>query len=81
MWISKKEYNRLVDIDRHYEEHVSRRSILFIESIDRIKILSEELTWCKSELEKYKQKYADEVNKRLELIALYEGNNCDSETD
>lgn len=72
MWISKKEYDRLVNIDKHYEWQVNRRSIMFTEAVDRMRILSEELQRYKSELEEYKQKYADEVQKRLELVKLLE---------
>ena len=75
MWISKKEYNHLVNIEQHYQEHVNHRSYLFIEAVDRIKILTAELERYKSEAEEYKQKYADEVNKRLELIEYYEKHN------
>lgn len=72
MWISKKEYKYLINIERHYQEHVNHRSELFIEAVDRIQTLTEELERYKSEAEEYKQKYADEVQKRLELIELYE---------
>lgn len=72
MWISKKEYKHLKNIENHYEEHVSRRTKLFEEAVDRIQFLTTELDYYQSEAEKYKQKYADEVNKRLELIEYYE---------
>ena len=74
MWISRDRYNNLIDIEQHCEERVERRSVLLNEAMNRIKILYEQCNMYRSDAEKYKQMYADEVQKRLELVKLL-GNN------
>lgn len=66
MWISRSKYNELQRIERRYE------TLLQVEyrrhcSEDSYRNLLHE---CEEQLEQYKQKYADEVQKRLELAEL-----------
>lgn len=65
MWISIDEYNRLKALEKRRDDHINS---LYYE-IDQLR--SERIE-CWAECEEYKQKYADEVNKRLELIKFYE---------
>ena len=82
MWIKREEYENLVEdvmrlnarsteqlkiIDKFFDERKDRAIEI---SVLRRQI--EELEVYKQEAEEYKQKYADEVNKRLELIKFYE---------
>ena len=71
MWISRDEYNRLKACEEKRDDYV--RSLYW--QIDQLR--SERLEYM-SECEEYKRKYADEVNKRLELIQYYEGFNSKS---
>ena len=66
MWISRSRYNELQRIERRYE------TLLQVEyrrhrSEDSYRNLLHE---CEKQLEQYKHKYADEVQKRLELTEL-----------
>ena len=56
--------------DRSIEISVLRRQIEELEAYKQKQI--EEIEVCKQEVEEYKQKYADEVQKRLELVKLLE---------
>jgi hypothetical protein len=68
MWISRDEYNRLKAFEKRRDDYINS---LYYE-IDQLR---RERLECWAECEEYKQKYADEVNKRLELIQFYEGKN------
>lgn len=86
MWISKEEYNRLKNGAEFWEKEydtMNRRKHEAIKAlgdclkdsqitIDDLKNQIESLKSVEEELQKYKQKYADEVQKRLELIKLLE---------
>ena len=72
MWISKERYNQLINIEQCNEARVNNLKFLLTEAVNRANILSQELAKSLSTAEEYKQKYADEVNKRLELIKLLE---------
>lgn len=66
MWISRSRYNELRRIEMRYEtllntEYRRRRSENSYRNL---------LHECEEQLEQYKQKYADEVQKRLELAEL-----------
>lgn len=66
MWISRSKYNELQRIERRYETLLQvecRR----LRSEDSYRNLLHE---CEKQLEQYKQKYTDEVQKRLELAEL-----------
>lgn len=65
MWISRGEYNRLKACESKRDDYI--RSLYW--QMDQLR--SERLEYM-AECEEYKQKYADEVNKRLELIKFYE---------
>ena len=72
MWISKERYNQLINIEQVNEARVNTLRLLLDKEVNRANILSQELVKSLSTAEEYKQKYADEVNKRLELIKLLE---------
>lgn len=70
MWISKKEYEDLLDYkDRYVEEYKTvsrlRDDITYYKS--EYRELEEEIDELERQLEEYKRKYADEVQKRLGL--------------
>lgn len=79
MWIKKEEYESLIryndDLKTQIEfcqSHISGLSFKLSVFDKRLKDAQEETDLHKRLLEEYKQKYADEVQKRLELIELYE---------
>ena len=85
MWISKLEYEELVKSRNHWKEYYDhevacRHSLLtnYNSAFALNDKLNSENIDLKNKLEEYKQKYADEVNKRLELIQYYEGFNSKS---
>ena len=66
MWISRAEYNALKALNKEYHSQ-------YIDSLCwQIEQLRKEKSKLKEQCEEYKQKYANEVQKRLELIELYE---------
>lgn len=65
MWISRAEYNNLKELKKHHNDYVN--SLYW--QMDQLR--SEKWAY-QAECAEYKQKYADEVNKRLELIKFYE---------
>ena len=79
MWISKKEYNELIRSRdfwkrEHNSESTYRLSLLrdydcALTSNDKLRSENDDL---QAQVEEYKQKYADEVQKRLELVKLLE---------
>ena len=79
MWISKKDYNELVrsrDFWRdEYNQAATHRLALLhdydcaLSSNNTLRSDNEKLL---EQVEEYKQKYADEVQKRLELVKLLE---------
>jgi hypothetical protein len=66
MWISRAEYNRLKSFEEKRDDYI--RSLYW--QMDQLR--NERLEY-QVECEASKKKYADEVNKRLELIKFYEG--------
>lgn len=77
MWISKKKYNemkqRIIDLETNlhsYSYSLSNRT----EQLSDYMLKASEL---EQELEEYKQKYADEVQKRLDLINQIDCNKID----
>ena len=69
MWISRAQYNALKALN---EKHRSQ----YMDSLCwQIEQLRKEKTRLREQCEEYKRKYADEVNKRLELIKFYEERN------
>ena len=68
MWISRDEYNRLKALEKRDDDRNDYLRSLYWE-MDQLR--SERLEYM-TECEVYKKKYADEVNKRLELIKFYE---------
>lgn len=65
IWISRAEYNRLKSFEEKRDDYI--RSLYW--QMDQLR--NERLEY-QAECAEYKQKYADEVNKRLELIKFYE---------
>ena len=88
MWIKKKEYKRLKTNAEFWEKEynaISERKAVTIEAlvnslkdagitIDNLNKQVESLKAVEEELQEYKQKYVDEVQKRLELAKLLENN-------
>ena len=72
MWISRKDYNELVQS----RDIAVKRRIELLHDYDRELILNYKLQSendrLTEEVKEYKQKYADEVQKRLELVKLLE---------
>ena len=81
MWIWKDEYNKLVSSRDFWRDEYDRCSMhrlallrdydCVLSSNNRLKSDNEKLL---EQVEEYKQKYADEVQKRLELVKLLENN-------
>ena len=66
MWISRAEYNALKSLNKKHRSQ-------YMDSLCwQIEQLRKEKSKLREQCEEYKQKYADEVNKRLELIKFYE---------
>ena len=82
MWISRAEYENLKAnikcLEARYTEQLKITDRILDERKDRsieISVLRrqiKELEAYNQEVEEYKQKYADEVQKRLELVKLLE---------
>lgn len=75
MWISKNEYENLqANIKCLEGRYSTQRDInkALIENLDICHAEIDQLKSQKATLEEYKQKYADEVQKRLELVKLLE---------
>jgi chromosome segregation ATPase len=75
MWISRNEYENLkANIKCLENRYSTQRNINeeLLYDLDMCHTKINKLEDQKAELEEYKQKYADEVQKRLELIELYE---------
>ena len=84
MWISRKEYNHLVSSkefwEKEYDNICTNRMALLTELSDRLDLMDSiqsENSILREQAEEYKQKYADEVQKRLELIKLLENTPLD----
>lgn len=82
MWISRKDYDELLSSkffwEKAYNDRLGHVNELLVEAnikIQNMNLLRTENVKLKEQVEEYKQKYADEVNKRLELIEYYEKNN------
>ena len=66
MWISRAKYQALKALNKKYRSQ-------YMDSLCwQIEQLRKEKSILREQCEEYKQKYADEVNKRLELIKFYE---------
>lgn len=82
MWISRDKYENLkVDVDfwrvRYDTQNDLTKELLKIadehcSTICKLQDQIKQLEVYKSEAQEYKQKYADEVQKRLELVKLLE---------
>lgn len=69
MWISKKEYKKLMDEKQSFEQTAQYRSILCRELAERNSILVAENMRLEKEVDQLKVKYADEVYKNFELAS------------
>ena len=66
MWISRAEYQALKSLNKKHRSQ-------YMDSLCwQIEQLRKEKSKLREQCEEYKRKYADEVNKRLELIKFYE---------
>lgn len=78
MWISRAEYNRLKSFKQKRDEAWLLYDTLkthFDSLCAELDMHKKEKVRLREQCEEYKQKYADEVNKRLELIKFYEERN------
>ena len=77
MWISRKKYNEMkqciIDLNANLDSYHYSLNSRTKQVSDYILKVSE----IEQELEKYKQKYADEVQKRLDLINHIDNNKID----
>lgn len=72
MWISLKEYKRLNGLEAKYYD-----TARYIDSlVCQMDMYRKDRAKYREQCEEYKRKYADEVNKRLELINFYEERNA-----
>ena len=66
MWISRAKYQALKSLNKKHRSQ-------YMDSLCwQIEQLRKEKSKLREQCEEYKRKYADEVNKRLELIKFYE---------
>jgi hypothetical protein len=79
MWISRCEYNELVRSknfwEKAYEDRVITTQALLTTTGEKLRLMDEvklQNSKLKLQVEEFKQKYADEVQKRLELIKFLE---------
>ena len=79
MWINKIEYEELLRSRNHwhelYNQSICIRDVLTTRCDHEITLNKElclENAELKNQIEEYKQKYADEIQKRLELVKLLE---------
>lgn len=69
MWISRKEYKKLIDEKQSLEEYVEYRRILYRDLAERNATLSNENMRLREDVEQLKVKYSDEVKKNFELAS------------
>ena len=76
MWIKKERYEALVsrndNLETMLESYRTWNRTLLIEKKCLDEQYKKDVEFWKNLCEEYKQKYANEVQKRLELIELYE---------
>ena len=79
MWISKKKYDDLVqsrDFWQKAHDEATTHRLALLHDLDRAltsnDVLQTDNQKLLEQVEVYKQKYADEVQKRLELVKLLE---------
>ena len=79
MWISRSDYNELVSSknfwEKAYEDRVINTQAVLTAIDKKLKLMDEvklQNSKLKLQVEEFKQKYADEVQKRLELIKFLE---------
>lgn len=74
MWISKKEYKKIIDEKQSFEKSAEYRGILYRNFAERNTMLSNENDRLREEIEQLKIKYANEVNKNFELASYLSEN-------
>lgn len=77
MWISRKEYKRLIDENQSLEKSVQYKGIIYRELAERNVILSNENMMLRKEVDQLKVKYADEVEKNYKLASYLSENKTD----
>lgn len=77
MWVKREEYEELVKYKQdntadwiHYRTQIDHLTAMYWSEQEKNKELTDKCEYHKSLCEEYKQKYADEVQKRLELVKL-----------
>lgn len=74
MWISRKEYKKLIEEKQSIEQSAEYRGILYRDLAERNVTLLNENTILSKQLEELKVKYADEVKKNFELASYLSEN-------
>jgi hypothetical protein len=74
MWISRKEYKKLIDEKQSSEQSAEYRQILYRELAGRNAILSSENMKLRAEVDQLTIKYADEVEKNFKLASYLSEN-------
>lgn len=77
MWISKKEYKKLIDEKQSFEEYAEYRGVLYKDLAQRNAMLLDENMRLNKEIDQLKVKYADEVEKNFKLASYLSANKRD----
>ena len=77
MWISRKEYENLMEENELLQRNIERRRITGLDLIEQNQILLKENLRMKKQLEELQVKYADEVKKNFELASYLSENKND----
>lgn len=77
MWISRKKYNKMKQHIIDLETNLNGYSYSLISRTKQLSDYMLKISELELELEEYKQKYADEVQKRLDLINQIDCNKID----
>ena len=77
MWISRKEYKKLIDEKQSLKDSLDNARIIYRDFGERNTILLNENMRLRNEVEELKVKYADEVKKNFELASHLSENKKD----
>lgn len=75
MWISREEYNKLVDKNKELQESLDSVRCLHRRMLEENQILLSQHKSIQEQIEQLKVKYADEVKKNFELASYLSGTN------
>lgn len=74
MWISRKEYEKLIDEKQSLEQSAEHNKMLYRDLISRYTMASSENMKLRAEIDQLKVKYADEVEKNFKLASYLSEN-------